>query len=90
MQPSAKTGKAHRPAAESAGPTDESPTNTGAHALRERLVSAVARQQDNDTAATARRLAKLREVVRRFDALPVLDSREPDEIIGYDENGLPT
>ncbi len=28
-------------------------------------------------------------IVRRSDGLPVLDSRSADEIIGYDENGLP-
>jgi antitoxin VapB len=26
---------------------------------------------------------------RRFAALPVLDDRTPDEILGYDVNGLP-
>lgn len=30
------------------------------------------------------------DMFRRFDALPVLDDRTPDEILGYDENGLPT
>jgi antitoxin VapB len=29
------------------------------------------------------------EILRRVDALPVLDPRSPDEIIGYDEKGLP-
>ena len=28
--------------------------------------------------------------LRRVDALPRLDDRTPDEIIGYDEHGLPT
>lgn len=32
---------------------------------------------------------KLLEISARVAALPVLDSREPDEIIGYDEHGLP-
>jgi antitoxin VapB len=27
---------------------------------------------------------------KRFAALPVLDPRTPDEILGYDDNGLPT
>jgi len=30
------------------------------------------------------------EIVRRFDALPTLDPRSADEILGYDENGLPS
>jgi hypothetical protein len=54
------------------------------------LVDERGREQNTDAATTAARLAKLREVVRRFDALPILDSREPDEIIGYDKEGLPT
>jgi antitoxin VapB len=27
------------------------------------------------------------EIVRRFNALPVLDDRSPDEVIGYNEHG---
>jgi len=27
---------------------------------------------------------------RKVAAMPVLDNRTPDEILGYDENGLPT
>jgi antitoxin VapB len=34
-------------------------------------------------------LQKLLEISARAAALPVLDPREPDEIIGYDEQGLP-
>ncbi len=29
-------------------------------------------------------------LIRRFAALPVLDDRSDDEILGYDENGLPS
>lgn len=32
---------------------------------------------------------KLAEVLAYFDSLPVDDPRSPDEIIGYDENGVP-
>lgn len=32
---------------------------------------------------------ELREISRRSAALPVLDPRSPDEILGYDEHGLP-
>ena len=66
------------------------PTSADVRPLHERLVSEEARKQKSDAASVAARLAKLQEVARRFDALPILDSREPDEIIGYDENGLPT
>jgi antitoxin VapB len=33
---------------------------------------------------------KLDAILAEFDALPVLDTRTPDEIIGYDEFGIPT
>jgi hypothetical protein len=29
------------------------------------------------------------ELLRRVDALPTIDSRTPDEILGYDDHGLP-
>lgn len=35
-------------------------------------------------------MEKIREILDRVDAMPVLDPRSPDEILGYDENGLPT
>lgn len=31
----------------------------------------------------------IREIQRAFREAPVLDDRTPDEIIGYDEHGLP-
>jgi antitoxin VapB len=34
-------------------------------------------------------LDQLHDILRRVDQLPVLDSRSPDEIVGYDEHGLP-
>ena len=33
---------------------------------------------------------KIDEIVRRIAALPVVDDRSPDELIGYDERGLPS
>jgi antitoxin VapB len=30
------------------------------------------------------------DILKRIDALPVLDARSPDEILGYDEHGLPS
>lgn len=33
---------------------------------------------------------EIRALIARFSTLPVLDDRTDDEIIGYDENGLPT
>jgi antitoxin VapB len=36
-----------------------------------------------------RRLAEMRAISRRIAKLPNRDTRPADEIIGYDENGLP-
>ena len=35
-------------------------------------------------------VAAMKVIVARVAAAPVYDTRTPDEIIGYDENGLPT
>jgi hypothetical protein len=37
-----------------------------------------------------RRLREINEILRRIDRLPVLDNRSPDQIVGYDEIGVPT
>jgi antitoxin VapB len=37
----------------------------------------------------ARRMAVIREIQQELAALPRLDDRPMDEILGYDENGLP-
>lgn len=33
--------------------------------------------------------SQLEELLQRVDALPTLDSRTADEILGYDEHGMP-
>ena len=49
-------------------------------ALRDRL----------ERARGKRRLAdQVNEIALRCASLPELDARTPDEILGYDENGLP-
>lgn len=37
-----------------------------------------------------RLIAELNEIIDRAASRPVLDTRTADEIIGYDENGLPS
>lgn len=64
--------------------TGESITTATRRALEERL---------RRVGATAQKAALLEDMVasrRRWAALPVLDPRDADEIIGYDENGLPS
>jgi antitoxin VapB len=33
--------------------------------------------------------SQIEELLRRVDALPILDSRSEDEILGYDKDGIP-
>lgn len=54
-------------------------------ALREALERETKRE-----AEMARRTAVLREIQAEIARLPILDPRSPDEILGYDESGLPT
>lgn len=63
--------------------TGETKTEAVTQALRERL-------ERVRRARTKRRLAdQLDEIALHCAALPVRDARDADEIIGYDENGLP-
>ena len=63
--------------------TGESITDAIRTALQERLQRLVGRY----TAPTKRE--KLYEILARVDALPRLDTRDEDEILGYDESGIP-
>ena len=72
-----------RLAGELARRTGETKTEAVTKALRERL-DRVRRARAKGTLAD-----QLREIADRFSKLPVLDPRTPDEIIGYDEDGLP-
>jgi antitoxin VapB len=47
------------------------------------------RQMQQDPRQAALMLKKLKEILDRFDRLPVLDNRSAEEILGYDENGVP-
>jgi antitoxin VapB len=64
--------------------TGESITQTVIIALRERL----AREQRKDEAIDSL-VEEIMDIGRHCAALPLLDARSPDEIIGYDERGLP-
>ncbi len=64
--------------------TGETKTEAVTRALQERLTK-LQRQRGS------RRLAEeLKEIAVHCAALPVFDDRTADEIIGYDERGLPT
>lgn len=64
--------------------TGESITVATRRAIEERL--------KRTTGSQARKTALLEDMEamqRRLNALPILDHRSPDDIIGYDENGVP-
>jgi len=72
-----------RLAREIAAKTGESITGAIQKALQERL-DRLKRERRSQIV-----VSQLQEILRRVDQLPVLDSRSPDQILGYDENGLP-
>ena len=83
MALSVKDPEADRLAREVSARTGETLTQAIVVALRERLARLRAR-------AKRRRLRdELREIGERCAALPTLDDRAADDIIGYDERGLP-
>ena len=63
--------------------TGETITIATRRALEERL------KRMGSQAKKASLLEDMEAMQRRLSALPVLDDRSPDEIIGYDENGIP-
>ena len=84
MPLSIKDDEADRLARRLAAATGESLTTAVREALRERL-----RRVEGRTAAPRLR-DELRAIRKRCARLPVLDRRSPDEILGYDDRGLPT
>jgi antitoxin VapB len=64
--------------------TGETITTATRRALEERL------RRMGSQARKAALLEDLEAIQRRWNALPVLDNRTPDEIVGYDENGIPS
>ena len=83
MALSIKNLDTERMAREVAAKTGESITEAIQKSLEERL--ARLRQEKQSRVA----LAQIEEILRRVDQLPILDARTPEEIIGYDENGIP-
>ena len=78
-----KNPEAHRLAREVADATGESLTEAVTVALRERLASLQRREQPAGLEAA---VAEIQDFVA---ALPDRDCRSADEILGYDEHGLP-
>ena len=76
--------EADRLARQLAAATGETITVAITIAMRERL-DLVERKRMNKTAL----LEEIRAISHHCASLPVLDSRSEDEILGYDENGIP-
>jgi antitoxin VapB len=78
-----KNDEAHRLASELAELTGESLTSAVTLALRERLARERRRRRPDRIAA------QLMKIGSRYAMLPDT-GRTPDDILGYDEHGLPT
>ncbi len=77
---SIKSERADRLARDLVALTGESITEAVEASLEARL----------DAERRRRRSVSVSDIVERFALLPVLDDRSPDEILGYDENGVPS
>jgi antitoxin VapB len=75
--------EAEKLAAELARATGETKTEAVTKALRDRLVR-VRRER-----APRGLVDELEEIAEHCSSLPVLDGRSADEILGYDDGGLP-
>ena len=79
MTLSIKSERADRLARDLAELTGESITDAVVASIEARL----------DLERRPRRSLGLGDIVERFARLPLLDERDSDDIIGYDEHGLP-
>ncbi len=79
-----KDSEVDRLVRELAAETGESITTAVSTATRERL------ERLRGAVPRERRKAEMMRIAERSARLPVLDDRTPEEILGYDENGLPT
>jgi antitoxin VapB len=85
MPLSIKAPEADRLARELAAATGETITDAVIAAMREKLQRERRKKEDRDLL-----IADIMEISRHCASLPVFDSRSSDEILGYDENGLPS
>ncbi|MBA3605705.1 MAG: type II toxin-antitoxin system VapB family antitoxin [Acidimicrobiia bacterium] len=69
---------------ELAAATGESITVAVATAVRQRL------DRVQGTSRASDLVSQIASIAERCSALPILDPRAADEILGYDEHGLPT
>ena len=83
MALSIKNKETERLARQVAREARESLTAAIATSLKERLQRLKQRQRERIITE------KLEDILRRVDSLPTLDTRPEDEILGYDDQGVP-
>ena len=83
MPLSIKNATTERLARQVAGETGEPITEAIQKSLEERWERLKARRRNRVLTG------QIEDLLRRVDALPTLDDRSPDEILGYDEHGMP-
>lgn len=83
MPLSIKNPTTERLARQVANETGESLTEAIQKSLEERLEKLKHRRKSHILAG------QIEDLLRRVDALPILDSRPEDEILGYGEDGIP-
>ena len=83
MPLSIKNEETERLARQVARETGESLTEAIQTALHERWERLQAKRRSPVLAG------QIEDLLRRVDSLPTLDSRPDDEIVGYDEHGMP-
>ncbi len=81
-----KNDEAHQLARELAQLTGQSITDAVTRALKD----AVARARATRSGHVERIKAEVEEITAHFASLPILDNRTDDEILGYDEKGMPS
>jgi antitoxin VapB len=80
---SIKNDTTERLARQIASATGESLTEAIHKALEERWQQLATKRRSGILAG------QIEDLLRRVDAMPTLDSRTEDEILGYDEHGMP-
>jgi antitoxin VapB len=83
MPLSIKNAATERLARQVADETGESITEAIQRSLEERWERLKARRRGRVLTR------QIEDLLRRVDALPTLDPRSPDEILGYDDHGMP-
>jgi antitoxin VapB len=85
MALSIKSSEVERKVRRLAAVTGQSITTAVSLAVDEQLKREERKRQNKDAA-----LAEVQAIIDHLATLPILDTRSEDEILGYDENGIPS